>query len=55
MDVNFIHRLEKRLYNDLPGEAISKYDGTNVGSDKYRDIAPDHKTACVIGSFISKR
>ncbi|MBK9564396.1 MAG: CoA pyrophosphatase [Saprospiraceae bacterium] len=53
MDVNFIHRLEKRLYNDLPGEQYQNMMAP-VGSEKYRVVAPDHKVACVLALLFPK-
>lgn len=53
MDVNFIHRLEKRLYNDLPGEDFQNIMAP-IGSEQYRNIAPDHKVACVLALIFPK-
>ena len=53
MDVKFIQNLEKRLYKDLPGEAYQNL-MSPMGSDKYRILTPDHKTACVMALLYPK-
>lgn len=47
MDVKFIHQLERRLAQDLPGEEAQNKMAPS-GSEKYRAISPDHKIACVL-------
>ena len=53
MDVKFIQNLEKRLYQDLPGEAYQNLMAP-LGSEKYRTITPDHKVACVLALLFPK-
>jgi len=53
MDVKFIQNLEKRLYQDLPGEPFQNL-MSPVGSEKYRIIAQDHKIACVLALLYPK-
>lgn len=53
MDVKFIQNLEKRLYQDLPGEAYQNLMAPK-GNEKYRSITPDHKVACVLALLFPK-
>jgi 8-oxo-dGTP pyrophosphatase MutT (NUDIX family) len=53
MDVKFIQNLENRLYKDLPGEEFQNLMAP-PGSEKYRIISPDHKTACVLALLFPK-
>ncbi|MBK8515285.1 MAG: CoA pyrophosphatase [Saprospiraceae bacterium] len=47
MDVKFIQNLEKRLYKDLPGEDFQNLMAP-AGSEQYRILTQDYKTACVL-------
>ncbi len=53
MDVKFIQDLEKRLYQDLPGEEYQNLMAPE-GSEKYRIVTPDHKIACVLALLFPK-
>lgn len=53
MDVSFIQKLEKRLYNDLPGEHYQNLMAP-AGSEKYRIISEDYKIACVLALIFPK-
>ena len=53
MDISVIHSLEKRLSLDLPGfEAQNKM--APKGNDGYRNVAKDHKVACVLALLFPK-
>jgi 8-oxo-dGTP pyrophosphatase MutT (NUDIX family) len=53
MDISVIHALEKRLSQDLPGfEAQNKM--APKGSERYRNVATDHKVACVLALLFPK-
>jgi len=53
MDVKFIQTLEKRLYQDLPGEEFQNLMAP-VGSERYRVVSSDHKVACVLALLFPK-
>jgi 8-oxo-dGTP pyrophosphatase MutT (NUDIX family) len=53
MDVSFIHDLEHRLSEDLPGEEAQNKMAPS-GSEKYRVVTPDHKVACVLALLYPK-
>jgi 8-oxo-dGTP pyrophosphatase MutT (NUDIX family) len=53
MDIRFIQDLELRLNSPLPGEAAQNLMAP-VGSEKYRTVTTDHKTACVLALFFPK-
>jgi 8-oxo-dGTP pyrophosphatase MutT (NUDIX family) len=54
MDINVIHLLEKRLAQDLPGYDIQNKMAPPLGSDRYSQILPDHKVACVMALLFPK-
>ncbi|KXK37109.1 MAG: CoA pyrophosphatase [Saprospiraceae bacterium] len=47
MDISFIHELEHKLDEDLPGERIQNLMAP-PGGEKYRELSLDHMTACVM-------
>jgi 8-oxo-dGTP pyrophosphatase MutT (NUDIX family) len=53
MNVQFIHDLEARLNQELPGEAIQNLMAP-VGSARYREVSTDHKNACVLALLFPK-
>jgi 8-oxo-dGTP pyrophosphatase MutT (NUDIX family) len=53
MDVKFIQQLEKRLYQDLPGESAQNL-MSPAGSERYRLVTPDHNIACVLALLFPK-
>lgn len=53
MNIRFIQNLELQLNKPLPGmEAQKKM--APVGSEKYRQVLPNHKTACVLALLFPK-
>jgi 8-oxo-dGTP pyrophosphatase MutT (NUDIX family) len=53
MDIRFIQNLELRLNKPLPGiDAQNRMAPT--GSEKYRQVQPDHKIACVLALLFPK-
>jgi len=53
MDVSFIHDLEYRLSEELPGEGAQNKMAP-PGTDVYRVITSDHKIACVLALLYPK-
>ena len=53
MDVKFIHALESKLHDDLPGESAHILMAP-AGIEKYRNISPDYKLACVLALIFPK-
>ena len=47
MNVQFIHDLESKLNQDLPGEDVQNLMAP-IGSEKYRLVPQDHKVDCVL-------
>lgn len=53
MNVQFIHDLESKLNQDLPGEDVQNLMAP-IGSEKYRLVPQDHKVACVLALIFPK-